>query len=184
MIHIETPRLILKSHTEKNLTKLHEWFNDPELTYYDDDDPVSEDPIPVERIEAILERMMTRTLEDGIIHYAIHKKDDDCLIGYGMIANINTYNQRCDLGISMGEKQFWGNGYGRETIEAIIAYCFTTLNLNRIGAAIYEFNLRSKHLFEGLGFQQEGVLRQNVLKDGVFKDECLYSLLRESWESK
>jgi RimJ/RimL family protein N-acetyltransferase len=56
------------------------------------------------------------------------------------------------------------------------------LRLNRIGAAVYDFNQRSIQLFEGLGFCREGTLRQNVLKQGEFADEHLYSLLRAEWE--
>jgi ribosomal-protein-alanine N-acetyltransferase len=54
--------------------------------------------------------------------------------------------------------------------------------MNRIGAEIYEFNTPSIKLFERNGFQLEGKLRQYIFKDGVFKDELLYSLLREDWE--
>jgi RimJ/RimL family protein N-acetyltransferase len=53
--------------------------------------------------------------------------------------------------------------------------------LNRIGAQIYAFNARSIRLFEGLGFRCEGARRQYVFKDGTFKDEVLYSLLKENW---
>ena len=56
------------------------------------------------------------------------------------------------------------------------------LRLNRIGAAVYDFNHRSIRLFEGLRFCREGTLRQNILKQGRFADEHLYSLLRAEWE--
>ena len=56
--------------------------------------------------------------------------------------------------------------------------------MNRIGAEIYEFNEPSIKLFESNGFQLEGRLRQYIFKDGVYKDELLYSLLREDWEKR
>jgi ribosomal-protein-alanine N-acetyltransferase len=100
-----------------------------------------------------------------------------------MIALINRYNCRCELGIGLGwNKANWGKGYATETLQAIIAYCFRELKMNRIGAEIYEFNTRSIRLFERNGFQREGTKRQYIFKDGVFKDEYLYSLLRGEWE--
>lgn len=176
-----TTRLILKAHTLANLERMNAWFNDATLQYYDDDDPPLEAPQSLEKTRVILERMMSRTLEDGILHYGIHKRGSGEFIGYGMIAHIDQYNRRCDLGLTLGEKQEWGQGYGHETLQAVIEYCFTDLGLNRVGAALYEFNRRSQRLFEGLGFTREGVLRQYVVKDGTFKDEWHYSLLRAEW---
>lgn len=96
------------------------------------------------------------------------------LIGCGDIAHVDSYNQRCDLGITLGyDKQNWGKGYASEALRAAIAFCFNELSMNRIEAEIYEFNLRSIRLFEGLGFTKEGVKRQYVLKDGVYKDEYI-----------
>ena len=70
------------------------------------------------------------------------------------------------------------------SLQAIIAYCFNELGMNRIGAEIYEFNTHSMRLFERNGFRLEGTKRQFIFKDGSFKDEYLYSLLREEWESE
>ena len=78
----------------------------------------------------------------------------------------------------------WGKGYASETLQAIIAYCFNELSLNRIGAEIYEFNKHSIRLFERNGFRREGVFRQYIFKDGVFKDSYSYSLVRGDWEKR
>ena len=69
-----------------------------------------------------------------------------------------------------------------ETLQAVLAYCFHELGINRVGAEIYEFNARSIRLFERNGFQLDGTRREYLFKDGVFKDNRLYSLLREEWE--
>ncbi len=185
LLHITTERLVLKPHTQNSLVWLNTTFNNPEEDYFNGDDPPKESPEPLEVTQKLLDRILNRPPDADIIDYAIHKRDTDELIGCGMIAHINQYNSRCELGIGLGwNRDNWGKGYASETLQAIVAYCFHELNLNRIGAEIYEFNERSIRLFERNGFRREGVFRQYIFKDGVFKDSYSYSLVREDWEKR
>ena len=182
LLNIATPRLILRPHTHANLEWLNTLFNDADENYFDGDEPPMDSPQTLEETDRILYRILNRPADADIIDYAVHRRDDGSLIGCGMIALINRYNRRCNLGISMGcDKSNWGRGYGRETLQAVIGYCFNELKMNRIEAEIYEFNARSIRLFERLGFRREGVRREYVYKDGVFKDEYLYGLLKKDW---
>jgi RimJ/RimL family protein N-acetyltransferase len=177
---LHTARLHLKPHTIDNLERFHDWQNDPELLFYDDDRPEDAEPEPIEETRSYLERISKQAGPDGtIIHYAIHTLDQDAFIGYGMIALINRYHRNCKLGIVIGDRNRWGQGYAREALEAVIQYCFDTLHMHRIGAEIYSHNQRSIRLFERLGFQREGALRENVLKRGMYVDELLYGLLEK-----
>ena len=183
MQDIITERLILKAHTQNNLDWLNATFNDPLEDYYNGDTPPRERPETLSETQKILDLILNRPTDSDIIDYAIHLKDRDELIGYGMIAHIDRYNLRCDLGISLGwNKANWGKGYASETLQAILSYCFRDLKLNRTGAEIYEFNIPSIRLFERNGFRLEGTRRQYIYKDGAFKDELLYSLHREDWD--
>ncbi|MBI2332093.1 MAG: GNAT family N-acetyltransferase [Chloroflexi bacterium] len=185
MLHITTQRLVLKPHTSNSLNWLNTICNDPNEDYYNGDDPPKERPETLEETGKLLERILNRPSDADIIDYAIHKKDTDEMIGYGMIALISRYNKRCSLGIGLGwNRENWGQGIASETLQAVISYCFTELDLNRIEAEIYEFNERSIRLFEKQGFHRDGVRRQYIFKDGVFKDEYIYSLLREEWAKR
>jgi len=182
-VYLVTERLVLKAHTQNSLEWLNATFNDPGEDYYSGDSPPRERPETFEETQKLLDRILHRPPDADIMDYAIHKKDSDELIGCGMIANIDPYNCRCDLGIGLGwNRANWGKGYASETLQAVLAYCFTELKMNRAGAEIYEFNARSIRLFERNGFRREGIRRQYVFKDGIYKDEYLYSLLREEWE--
>jgi RimJ/RimL family protein N-acetyltransferase len=182
MLHITTERLVLKPHTSDSLIWLNSTFNDPNEEYFNGDDPPKERPETLEETGKLLDRILHRPLDADIVDYVIHKKDSGEMIGCGMIALINQYNRRCSVGIGLGwNKDNWGKGYASETLRAIVPYCFIELGLNRIEAEIYEFNDRSIRLFERLGFHREGTRRQYILKDGIFKDEYIYSLLREEW---
>lgn len=180
-LRIETPRLVLRPHTAENAALLNAWHNDPELIYYDDDQPDPPPPYPMERTVAFLERTSTPTLASETIHWAVHLKEPPKLIGYCMAAYIDQYHRKCRFGMTIGDRAEWGKGYGREVVEAVTEFLFTKLDLNRIQCEIYDFNERSIRLFESAGFRREGVCRQAVLKRGRFADEYVYGLLREDW---
>jgi len=182
MLAHETERLFIKPHTLDNAEKLNAWENASELLYSNDDQPEEREPDSLEDTRRFLERISEYTPDSRIIHYAIHLKGNNELIGYGMIALIDRYNRRCKVGITIGDQRYWGKGLAKEALKAVISYCFETLGLNRIGAHIYAFNDRSIRLFEGLGFRREGTIRQSVHKKGQFVDEYIYGLLKSEWQ--
>jgi len=182
MLAHETERLFIKPHTLDNAEKLNAWENASELLYSNDDQPEEREPDSLEDTRRFLERISEYTPDSRIIHYAIHLKGNNELIGYGMIALIDRYNRRCKVGITIGDQRYWGKGLAKEALKAVISYCFETLGLNRIGAHIYAFNDRSIRLFEGLRFRREGTIRQSVHKKGQFVDEYIYGLLKSEWQ--
>jgi RimJ/RimL family protein N-acetyltransferase len=184
MLRLETERLLLKPHTLADVEYMHLWENDAELLYYNDNRPEDRKSDTPEEIQKYLTEIIQEKPLPKIIYYAVHKKSTQQLIGYGMIAFIDRYNQQCKLGIVVGEKHEWGQGYAKEVLRAVIAYCFTTLDMNRIGVEIYDINQRAIRLFEHLGFKREGVVREAVLKKGKFVDEYIYGLLRSEWNEQ
>jgi len=157
------------------------WENDPEISYFDDNAAADTPAVTSRQMRQRLRRAMQPLPQPSIMHYAIHKRGEQTFIGFGMIAFIDPYNRTCRLGIEIGEKSEWGKGYAHEALQAVIDYCFTTLDMNRVGAEVYAFNERSIHLFEGLGFRREGAVRESVRKGDTFFDEYLYGLLRCEW---
>ncbi len=184
MFNIQTERLILKAHRMEELEKLHRWENDPEIEFMVDERP----PDRLETIEEsrkYLHEVMSISPEtDDLIDYGIYLQQDDTLVGWGQIAEIDRYNKKCAVSICIGEKKQRGNGFAGETLKAIIKFCFEILGMNRIGCEIFSNNLISVHVFESLGFKREGIFRQWVLKKGRYEDLYLYGLLREEFENE
>lgn len=178
MITLTSERLVLKPHRPENLERLHAWKNDREINAMSAD---SVEPSSEEKSRKTLERWMQHS--DDIIHLAIHLAGSDELIGFLHIALIEHELRRCKIGIVIGEKQHWGKGYGSEALRRAVDYCFTDLDMNRIGAETYASNPRSVGMLEGAGFVREGVLRESVYKDQGFVDEYQYGLLRRDWEA-
>jgi len=54
--------------------------------------------------------------------------------------------------------------------------------LNRIELRVFAFNKRAKMMYEKVGFQQVGMRRKSVFRDGAYHDEYTMDILREDWE--
>lgn len=103
-------------------------------------------------------------------------------IGFISISEIDKENQKADLGMLIGEKEFWDQGYGTDALITLLKHLFFDLGFNRIGLEVFEYNIRAKKVYEKIGFQVEGIERQGLLHKGKYCDIYLMGILREEFE--
>ena len=106
---------------------------------------------------------------------------NDSAVGRIGIHHIKRQNSFGAIGYWLGEA-FEGKGIITKSCIALINYCFTVLQLNRIELKCGVGNYRSAAIPERLNFTKEGVLRQAEWVNGKFIDLNLYSLLKEEWK--
>jgi RimJ/RimL family protein N-acetyltransferase len=104
------------------------------------------------------------------------------LIGNIGIMHLDWLNRKADIGVMIGEKEYWSKGYGTEAINLLLRYMFEELNLERIGLYCDEENLRAQRSYQKCGFRVEGKLRHYLFKNGQFIDDIMMSILRSDWE--
>ena len=83
-----------------------------------------------------------------------------------------------ELGYWIGEP-FWGQGLVSEAVGIACDYAFSTLEVERIEACVYEWNPASGRVLEKNGFVQEGRQRKAVFKDGELIDQIVYARVKE-----
>jgi RimJ/RimL family protein N-acetyltransferase len=88
-------------------------------------------------------------------------------------------DQLAELGYWIG-RDFRGLGYVTEAAEAVVAFGFEILGLNKIHSQHMARNPKSGRVMEKIGMQQEGILRRHVRKWGVFEDVVVYGILNQS----
>jgi RimJ/RimL family protein N-acetyltransferase len=98
-------------------------------------------------------------------------------IGNIGLHRIDLKNRTAVLGIFIGEKDFWGKGYGREAIRVMLRYAFFELGLNRVELETFDFNERAMRCYKAVGFKEVGVRRKAFFRDGAFHDLVLMDLL-------
>jgi RimJ/RimL family protein N-acetyltransferase len=88
--------------------------------------------------------------------------------------------ERAEMGYWIG-KPYWNKGFCTEAGQAVLAYTFEELNLNRVYAHHFARNPASGRVMEKLGMIYEGRVRQHVKKGDRFEDLELYGILRSDW---
>jgi len=97
--------------------------------------------------------------------------------GLCTLESLDWTNRSAETGIALLPGGPRGRGVARAAMVLLLGFCFREMGLHRIQARIQEGNERSVRLFEGLGFVQEGSIREAVFRSGRWKDFRLYSLL-------
>lgn len=103
---------------------------------------------------------------------------DNKVIGsIGVFRQGNIHRQTAELGYYIAE-EYWGKGIMSEAVKQICEYVFDKSDMIRIYAEPFAYNAASCRVLEKAGFQYEGTLRKNAVKNGEIIDMKMYSLLK------
>lgn len=100
-------------------------------------------------------------------------------IGNIKIGSINFIHRFGDIGLLIGDKNYWGKGYGTEAIKLATGYAFEDLNLRCLIAGMYSNNVGSYKAFLKAGYEQVGVYKKKALFNGSYVDEIIMQKLKE-----
>ena len=115
--------------------------------------------------------------EDETFAFAI-TLDDKVIGSIGVFRQQNIHRQTAEMGYYIAEEH-WGKGIMTEAVKQICDYVFKNSDILRIYAEPFAYNTGSCRVLEKAGFQYEGTLRNNAVKNGKVIDMKMYSLLRE-----
>ncbi len=109
--------------------------------------------------------------------FAVIDKKKDLHIGNISLQNINKKNNSAEYAILIGEKDYWGEGYGYEASKLLLDFGFGTLKLHRIYCGTPVTNKAMQKLAIKLGFKKEGIAKDAFFKDKKYYDVVLYRLI-------
>lgn len=115
---------------------------------------------------------------------AIVTKKNDIHIGNISLTDINYINRSSNWGIIIGEKEYWGKGYSKESSFLLLRHAFESLNLHRIHSGTTSENIGGQKLMEAMGMIKEGVRREAMFKNGKFVDIIEYGVLKNEFYNK
>ena len=103
---------------------------------------------------------------------------DEKVIGcIGVFRQANIHRKTAELGYYIAE-EYWGKGIMTEAVRQICNYVFENSDIIRIYAEPFATNFASCRVLEKAGFQLEGTLRSNAVKNGKVMDMKMYSLIK------
>ena len=105
--------------------------------------------------------------------------EDRAVGSIGVFRQGNIHFRTAEMGYYIGEP-YWGKGLGTSAVMQAAEWVFAHTDILRIFAEPFAHNLASCRVLEKAGFQLEGILRSNAVKDGRVLDMKLYARLRET----
>lgn len=153
------------------------WANDLEVAL-----PLGSEAHTVFSLEFV-EAMIADMLKDQAAFFDIVALEGDVVIGRSGLFNINQVDRNAMFGIFIGEKDYWGQGYGQEATRLTLDYGFNLLNLNSIMLGVFAFNQRAIHAYERVGFKIIGRRRHARIIAGQKFDAVLMDILADEFES-
>ena len=157
---------------EKHIPLYYEWRNDPEVAQFDQ--PGFVRPMGYDEVETWSARMV-----EGLSFITF---DDEQALGTAAFMNLDERNRHAELAIVIGNKDYWGKGYGTKIMDQLLEWGFNGINLNRLYLHVFASNQRAINLYEKMGFKLEGRLREMLFENGEYADVLVYGLLRSEYK--
>lgn len=181
MPHIYGDRVRLRAAEKEDISAFLGWINDEEVT----ENLFFATPMSRFEEEQWYDAMMKNPASEHVL--VIEIKDANGSQSYRPIGtcqfhNLDWRNRSAEVGIMIGEKPVWDQGYGTETMGLLLKHGFEVLNLHRIWLQVIAKNKRGIRAYEKAGFTYEGSYRQAHYQHGKYFDVHLMSVLRDEWQ--
>lgn len=112
--------------------------------------------------------------------FGIEEISSNSFIGLIQITNIDWISRIGEFGVSIGENNKAGLGYGTEAMELFFSYIFQELNLRKISLRVASFNENAIKSYRKLGFVEEGTLKEHSFFGDKYNDIILMALFKDS----
>jgi len=174
---LQATRLTLRRISADDVDAIFDVFSNAEVMRYWSTPPLADRAAAVELLNEIDDSFARQVM----LKWGVARRTDNQLIGTTTLYNLDFANRRAEIGYALG-RTHWGQGYMHEALQALLSYCFETLNLRRLEADVDPRNEASIKSLERLGFQREGFLRERWEVGGEIQDALFYGLLRPEWK--
>ncbi len=177
---IVTARLRLRPFAMTDCNEVHRYASDPEVTRY-----LSWGPNTVAETREFVAGAIERAADPAgtdVELVIIDSARGEVVGGCGLLCRRPQYREY-EMGYCL-RKSVWGCGIATEATRALAAFGFSTLDAHRIFGLVDGENPGSGRVLETLGFQREGLLRRDSLKDGVWRDTLIYGMLQDEWSKR
>jgi len=161
---ISGDKIFLKKITRNNLSTCVKWLNDPEVNRF-----LSQSIKNIDEQKELDWYKNIRNSEEDLV-FTINTKADSAYIGNCGLHKINLEKKLCELGIFIGNRDYWNKGFGTDTVRTILNFASTVLGIDAVQLIVYEYNHRAIYIYEKCGFVQTGILKKHHFYDNVYWD--------------
>jgi [ribosomal protein S5]-alanine N-acetyltransferase len=156
---IQTKNHLLRPFKQEDAVLWQTWDTDPEIQMHM--------PEPINEPQDIEEQYsyITECNQDKEGYYW-SIETNGTTIGTISLTEINSHHKVAELGILIGNKNYWSKGVASEVIPELITYAFRNLDIDYINATVEELNIPMQKVFEKNGFKKDGQFENARIKNG------------------
>ena len=175
-LFIETKRLKMQQVVQEDQDLFLSVYSNKDVLKY-----ISE-LLPIEKIQKHFQSRLPLWNKNNQqwLCFAITLKETDEKIGIVELFPKWLPYQQAEIGYML-LPAFHRNGYGCESVSAVLDFAFNKCSFNKVSATVTEGNNSSYKLLERLGFKQEGIIRENYKIADVWYNDVLYGLLKSEY---
>lgn len=164
-------KISLRDFAEKDIENKVNWINDSrnnEFLHY-------ELPLEYEKTLAWFKGRNLERRNDFVIEYEGHP------VGLIGLLNIDYENQKAEYYVSMGDVLCKGKGIATNASYLLLQHAFETLKLNKIYLNVDYDNVIARRMYDKVGFKEEGIFREDLLRRGKLIDRVRYAYFKKDW---
>ena len=173
IVFLSGRKVNLRPFMREDILALTRWINDPDVRQF-----VTASLPMTEKMEE--EWFNHLGASDKEIILGVESKEG-ILIGSMGIHQINWRDRVCTTGAIIGEKDYWGKGYGTDAKMFLLDYVFNTLNLHKVCSSVVAYNQRSLRYSLHCGYKIEGRRREHIFKHGRYWTLIELGLFKREW---
>lgn len=174
---LETGRLLLRKISLDDASDFFEFASDPEVAIYTTWNPHQS----IEQSRKTIDSILARYEAGAPGAWGITLKPSPKLIGYCGLSHWEPAHRKANLFYFLG-RPYWGQGLVTEAVQALLDFGFNRLDLNRVEANGHPENRATFKVLAKAGLQYEATYRQDFIKNGLYEDSEIWSILRREWE--
>ena len=170
MVELRGAKVVLREKRPEDAENDYIWRSDPELARLDAALPLT---MTFDRYMKLFEDQL-KYPTPGSHHFATDTFDGK-YIGNCMYYDLDSVNLEAELGIVIGDRDYWSNSYGYDAVVTLLDHMFTARKLKRVYLHTLEWNQRAQRCFSKSGFKPVKMVRR------MGQDFILMEVLRDDW---
>ena len=170
MVDLRGAKIILRDKRVEDAEHDYIWRSDPEIAKLDAAYPLT---MTFDRYQKIFEDQL-RYPTPGSHHFAIETMEGQ-FIGNCMYYDLDSINREAELGIVIGDRDYWDGAFGYDAVVTLLEHMFGKMNLRRVYLHTLEWNKRAQRCFSKCGFNPVKPVRR------LGNDFLLMEVLLPDW---
>ena len=173
---MEGIHVILKPLSNEDFFIVTQWNHDPKITEFFS----QRNAIDLELQQEWFKKQLQAPDKEKFI---IICKKNLAKIGLISLMKIDSANHNCEIGITIGNTDYWGKPHGKEAMQLLLKYCFENLKMHLVYLTVFENNIRGIKFFTKLGFMHDGKLRDAIYKNSIYHSLDIMSISNSEFKA-